>query len=1208
MTDLRSRMRRLVAVHGVGTVVACSLGAVLVLGGADYLLRFQDPGIRLICSLSLLAAVAYSCYRYLYQSLGVKLRDVDLALHVQRRFPELGDRLASSVEFLRESEDDPLAGSASLRRAVVAETTAEAERLDFSEVLDRRSPLRAAMICAAVLLLAAIVAVAAPSTTAIALARLTNPLGETAWPRKTHLKVTDPIDRVARGRAFEVEVVDAKGKRLPAELRIHYRFATPDGTMTRETELMTPDGKSAAARRENVTRPFSYRIEGGDDDTMAWTDVQVLEPPAIESLSIELSPPDYTAWPKEKVDKHIRAIRGTHLIVTAKSNKPLRSAVLHLGDKAYPVWMSEDGMRLTLPGENAEGPITIEESGLYWFELLDREGLDGGGTRWEINAITDNPPSAAIERPGGELFVTPQAAVPFRVAAKDDLAIRKVELALNVSTSKKDQPPTKATPISLFEGPKRLPPQPAGLLRGAAEMGQREIVDYRLELEPLGVQPGVQIDLRAIAGDYLDQTGESQSTRLVVITPEQLRQRVAGRQTLILAELARVLKMQRTSRAEVADLEIRLQETGRFERIEVDRLQAAELGQRRINRELTGTGAGVHRQIESLLEELANNRLDSPDVRRRMRGLIDGIEALKRDHLPLIDRGMNAAIKSARIGLAETDNGPAGDAAKTSITKALSLVAGNQDAVIGSLEQMLGRLSQWDNYRRFYREVTQLLRDQEELTRRRGELAAITLTKELKDLSPRELADLKVVAARQLELARRLDRIQQEMQRAADELRENDPLAAQTLADALAEARRLAISGRMRDCGGSLSRNQMGRAGLLQEQIAEDLKEVLDILSNRKQHELTRLLKKLKEAEDEVAELNRRQEGLRKKMEEARGLADEEEKKRTLKRLRREQEQLRQETEQMARRLQRLLADRAGQSAAEAAAEMGSAAEAAGSDDSDSAGKAAERAERARRLLQETKRRLAQRRLRAQAELAMEQLGRLEDSLKHLQRRQTKIIEETVRLEKLKQEAGRLSRAQAASLQQLTRQQQTLRDETTAAAEKFAGAPAFKFALAGAAREMARAAALLERGDTGEDTQRAEMAALARLQLLLNAVEPEEPEEPQGDEPDNGGAGAEGQPGMPAGAAQTLAEIKLLKLMQEEINLRTAEFPEDVDPETLSPEQRREYNILSEDQGLLAELLLQLLSTQAAPEDDPDSLPDMRIEDPLEPPILEPLE
>ena len=73
-----------------------------------------------------------------------RLRDVDLALLVQRRFPSLGDRLLSAVEFLHVADDDPAAGSTALRQAMVAATTAETEPLDFSAVLDPRPTARAA--------------------------------------------------------------------------------------------------------------------------------------------------------------------------------------------------------------------------------------------------------------------------------------------------------------------------------------------------------------------------------------------------------------------------------------------------------------------------------------------------------------------------------------------------------------------------------------------------------------------------------------------------------------------------------------------------------------------------------------------------------------------------------------------------------------------------------------------------------------------------------------------------------------------------------------------------------------------------------------------------------------------------------------------------------------------------------------------------------
>ena len=199
----------------------------------------------------------------------MRIGDADLALRVQRRFPDLDDRLLSAVEFLHAAEDDPAAGSAALRRAVVAETAAESRTARF---LGRARPAahdpRRRGAGRGVPWRRPFSSCSIPPASRIAVARLVNPLGKTAWPRTTHLMVRRPVERVARGRAFEIEVVDAQEARLPPEVRIHYRFAGPDGAAVEETERMRYADGTMVARRENVLRPFSYRVEGGDDQSM----------------------------------------------------------------------------------------------------------------------------------------------------------------------------------------------------------------------------------------------------------------------------------------------------------------------------------------------------------------------------------------------------------------------------------------------------------------------------------------------------------------------------------------------------------------------------------------------------------------------------------------------------------------------------------------------------------------------------------------------------------------------------------------------------------------------------------------------------------------------------------------------------------------------------------------------------------------------------
>ena len=81
-------------------------------------------------------------------------------------------------------------------------------------------------------------------------------------------------------------------------------------------------------------------------------------------------------------------------------------------------------------------------------------------------------------------------------------------------------------------------------------------------------------------------------------------------------------------------------------------------------------------------------------------------------------------------------------------------------------------------------------------------------------------------------LARQLDKILSQMDQMQNALSETDPLASQTIADALEVAQRLSISASMRQGGHRIDRNQLGQATELQEQAMRDLQEVLDTLAS----------------------------------------------------------------------------------------------------------------------------------------------------------------------------------------------------------------------------------------------------------------------------------------------------------------------------------------------------------------------------------------
>src|SRR3954471_18965356 len=144
------RVSRLARLYAWGRFAIALLLVVLVACLVDYFIRAHDPGIRVIVSLAVLALLGWLFARLVLQSRASTLSLVQVAQRIERRFPELGERLSSAIAFLAQGEKDVGAGSVDLRRAVVAQAESVTGDLDFQQAIDARQPRRVVQILALV--------------------------------------------------------------------------------------------------------------------------------------------------------------------------------------------------------------------------------------------------------------------------------------------------------------------------------------------------------------------------------------------------------------------------------------------------------------------------------------------------------------------------------------------------------------------------------------------------------------------------------------------------------------------------------------------------------------------------------------------------------------------------------------------------------------------------------------------------------------------------------------------------------------------------------------------------------------------------------------------------------------------------------------------------------------------------------------------------
>jgi hypothetical protein len=1163
---VQRRAWRLRAVQGGGCWLIVAVSAVLLAGLADYGLRLEDAGVRVFNSAVVAAVWGWCFWRFVIPLYVRRLSELEVAQRIEQRFPQWRDRLSSAVAFLNQTEQQSLAGSAELRRAVVAAAAADLEGWEVGDCLDARRPRQIAIGAAVLCLLALGVALADWPSTALALRRLAIPWNVEPWPRRNQLQFVRAPERLAVGGNFEAELIDRRD-RLPQSVQFQTWFEGDDAA-----QIQTKDMKffrdRMVYRLDNVRRPFQYRAVGGDDDTMPWRQLDLVEPPQVTSLQIRLHPPDYTGWPSSTSGENIRALEGTRIEVAGQLSRPT-SAVRLRTDKdqstadALPGRLSDDGLRFTIAADGEPG-WTVTQSATYWFEVTDAEGLQGGGDRrWNLWAVPDDPPTVLLEQPATHTFVTADAALPLAGLVKDDLAIHAI--GIRFTRSDAADAGQKET-VEIYRGPDVATVEADAAVEAGSGSGESRRIEYVWDLTRLlEMQPGAWLDFELIAEDYKPQAAASATRRLTIISVGELDERIASRQAFVLGQLAEVLRTQREVREPLKLLEIGWADTGQLKGTEVDQLQAAELKQRQVDRLLADPQDGVAAQIVGLLHELQSNRIETPEVVGRMNQLLSAVRQIADDQLAPIQNQLIDALKIARERLLAAAGEDAVATVSDELQTTIQAAGQGQDAVIARLESLLGDFSQWDSYRRFSRELTQLRQRQEELRQDTDRTRVEALAREGTELDGERRVNLRRLAERQTELGRVFDKLQTRMDQMRTELAPNDP-AAETLADALDVARRAALGGRMRETGRRIDENRLGDAAQNQQAILLQLQELLDTLASRRVHELEQRVQQIAAALAELRDLQARQQTLRAQAEQSAALEDAATRQRELDRL--SATAVAEPAKRLSRRLERLLADQAAQSLAAAATAADETTAAARQGDALQTVAGARQTER---WLDQAEQQLDASGRAAAQELLREQLQRLEQEIGGLTRRQQATLHATVELDARQRHQGRWTRAQLSSIGSLASEQRAIELEAAALAEKTTASPAFVLALRGAVREMDRAARGLDRQNTGPGTQQAQQSALVRLQHIQTSLQHDEAAPPDQQPPS---ASQQDNDAPPPDAIRQIAELKLLKLLQQEIYRRTAEVEEArARAGPLTDEHAETVRQLAEEQGHLATMI-----------------------------------
>ena len=332
---LRSRIRSYVLFEGIALVVvvlgALFWGSFLVDWGYFQLSRLELPrwfrATVLVGGICLIAAGVVSW-------IGLRLfrafRTKALALVLERRFPELDDRLITAVEAAESHERDASPITSAMLRQTIVEAARTASGLDLGSVFDRK-PLRRAVVTASVLV-ASILGLAV--TNGAAMERwVAGYLGlrDGYWPRETELIVkviVQPGDRVReftdgrykhpKGSDLSLQIEVAPGKKAPEQVRLDARLANGRGNVR---AYLTRVGDQAFRHTlAGLLDDADIWVTGGDFTNARPYRVQVVQPPEVSSVALHCLYPEYTGM-NERVEG--KAVRAKQQVNGAQTSLPL---------------------------------------------------------------------------------------------------------------------------------------------------------------------------------------------------------------------------------------------------------------------------------------------------------------------------------------------------------------------------------------------------------------------------------------------------------------------------------------------------------------------------------------------------------------------------------------------------------------------------------------------------------------------------------------------------------------------------------------------------------------------------------------------------------------------------------------------------------------------------------------------------------------------
>ncbi|MGD9646714.1 MAG: hypothetical protein AB7U73_13455 [Pirellulales bacterium] len=748
LVALRRRVRRYLWTAGLAALLAAAAGAFWISLALDWF--FEMPvALRVLAALAAAGAIGWVAFEFVWRRALVALSDRSLSLILERQFPGFGDRLLTIIEPADRPDATAAPYAAELLAATAASTATTAEHVDLDRVFNPLPLVRSVLVGTALALSVAALVIVHPVIARVWMRRALL-FQSDLYPRRTQLAVEGFANgraKVARGSSFNVVVKAATSHEIPQTVQVTYRAA--DGGWRRR--YMTQDGRAEPGRDpfqrftytfEQVDESLRFDVVGGDDRVRNLR-LDVVEVPTIDvsQTVLDCEFPPYTGRVSRElpVTGVVQLPRGTRVRVRATATKPLVDAQVvgiqpigagtssaapaespseSAGDDATPLETTAPQAQSIKPETGDPRRLVFDAGVLDTNQTIDvmLHDTDGVETRepWRLvlAVVPDEAPQVNVRLRGIGPAITPQANLPLVGDIHDDYALDRVWWAYGVEADK------------LAE---RDAAKPA--------VGQGDLaVDDALDAKDLGLEPGQTLVVEVRARDNCAlpsgaNVGVSDRFNLEVVTPDRLRALLEARELNLRRRYEQLIEEVTDTRDGLARLELASEPVASAadaaprpdaegagpegppnaatasgeDHLSANRLRIERAMQN--SRKNADETAGVAASFEDLHDELINNRIDTPELKSRLKGgIADPLRAVATVQFPLLDERL-AALQAAL-----------GDPAAA--PPALLAAQQQLDIILVEMHQVLAKMMEIETFNEVVDQLREIIEAQQKLTER----------------------------------------------------------------------------------------------------------------------------------------------------------------------------------------------------------------------------------------------------------------------------------------------------------------------------------------------------------------------------------------------------------------------------------------------------------------------------------------------------------